>query len=455
MKTYVSEGSPNSDALWQAALEQIRPRISGSNFVRWFRPLRPVSLHQEEFVLEAPNLYIKDWFEANFSGVVAETISQLLKRPLKIVITVSPSKSSHRAPSQKKPEAPTPPTPPSQPTFPPQYTFENFVVGPSNQLAQAASLAVTKAPGGRYNPLFIYGGVGLGKTHLLCAIGNTLIQQARPWRIVYTTSEQFTTDYVAHIRSDRADSFRRKYRSECDILLIDDIQFIAGKDRTQEEFFHTFNALYDAGKQIVVTSDRFPHEIPGLEDRLRNRFEWGLIADIQSPQFETRLAIVRRKALLQNLQIPDEVAIFLAETIQSNIRQIEGALVRLAAFANLHAERITLPFAQEVLSGLLNSPMRKLQPEEILQEVASFYGLRVGDITGKRRQRQVAEARQVAMFLTRELLGLSYPQIGEIFGGKNHTTVMAAVKKISALVQTEGHFKSIVEALSARLGPIR
>ncbi len=455
MKAYVPEGSSNTETLWQTALEEIRPRISGSNFVRWFRPLRPVSLLKDQFVVEAPNLYIKDWFEANFSAVLAETISRLANRPLRVIVQVSSPKPTRPTSSHKGAQTPPPPTPPRQPNFPPQYTFENFVVGPSNQLAQAASLAVTKAPGGRYNPLFIYGGVGLGKTHLLCAIGNTLIRQARPWRIIYTTSEQFTAEYVAHIRTDKADAFRRKYRSECDILLIDDIQFIAGKDRTQEEFFHTFNALYDSGKQIVVTSDRFPHEIPGLEDRLRNRFEWGLIADIQSPEFETRLAIVRKKALQQNLSLPEEVAVFLAENIRSNIRQIEGALVRLAAFASLHAQPVTLPFAQEVLSGLLSAPVQNLQPEEILQEVASFYGLRVTDLTGKRRQRQVAEARQVAMFLTRELLGLSYPQIGQVFGGKNHTTVMAAVKKISELVETEGHFKSIVEALKGRLGPVR
>ena len=439
--------------LWRTAVETIRPRINPANFDRWFRPLKCVSAENEYLIIEAPNRYIKEWFEDNFLAIMTETVRRCSKRSYKIRIQAAESGSDRGfADTPETPDrVPPASSPPGAPNLNEKYTFDTYVVGPSNQLAQAASRAVSEMPARKYNPLFIYGGVGLGKTHLLCAIGHEVLRRQPSWKVVYVTTERFMIDYINHIRTNRIDQFRHVYRQQCDVLLIDDIQFIAGKDRTQEEFFHTFNVLYEAGRQIVVTSDQFPHEIPGLEDRLRNRFQWGLIADIQSPELETRVAILKRKAELEEITLPDDVALYLASHIQSNVRELEGALVRLTAFSNLYGKEITIEFAQKTLKNLIERPYSKLSVESIQREAAGYFNVKVSDLKGNRRHRTVAYPRQIAMFLTRTLTEHSYPEIGEKFGGKDHTTVLAAVRKIERLMETDMTTRSDVEYLKKRI----
>jgi chromosomal replication initiator protein len=472
--------------IWEAALDIIRPRVNPSNFEKWFRPLTCLGVDDDCLILEAPNRYIKEWFEANFTGAILDALEKVGSRPYRIRIQIprqeevkskpsTGSKSSDRcarisasnarSASDDQPEAgepsfsstrrpPSPPGAPDQPGLAHRYTFENFVVGPSNQLAEAASRAVADHPARKYNPLFIYGGVGLGKTHLLSAIGHEVAHTRPTWNVVYVTSERFVVEYINDIRTNRIDQFRKKYRHNCDILLIDDIQFIAGKDRTQEEFFHTFNALYEAGRQIVVTSDQFPHEIPGLEDRLRNRFQWGLIADIQSPELETRIAILHKKAESEGIDLPDDVAHYLASHVKTNIRELEGALIRLDAFADLQGRptsEITIEFARSTLQHLIERPDVPLSAERIQDEVASHFDVKVNDLKGKRRHRSISYPRQIAMYLCRDLTNQSYPEIGNKFGGKDHTTVMAAFKKIKRLADRDPATRSAIDTLKSKL----
>jgi len=474
--------------LWHRVLEIIRPKIKRSNFEKWFLPLRFINYEDDIVLLEAPNRYIKEWVQDNFIGVILDSFERAGNRPYSIRIQLSEkvlplsdnaSVSSPTIKTIKKIEKnsnkeilsvssseinsnsgvdshhKTPPTPnsPSNPKINDKYTFDSFVVGPSNQLAEAASRAVSNYPAKKYNPLFIYGGVGLGKTHLLSAIGNQVKKLYPSWNIQFITSERFMVEYVNHIRNNKIESFRKKYRYDCDILLIDDIQFIAGKDRTQEEFFHTFNVLYENKRQIVLTSDQFPHEIPGLEDRLRNRFQWGLIADIQSPEMETRIAILKKKAIADNINLPGDVAEFLASNIKTNVRELEGALIRLAALSTLHKKVITIEFAEKTLENIMEKPDVTLSTDIIIKKVASHFEIKVSDIKGKRRHKSVAYPRQIAMYLTRELTALSYPEIGSKFGGKDHTTVMSAVKKINRLEREDPPTRSNIKALKRKIHP--
>jgi chromosomal replication initiator protein len=335
----------------------------------------------------------------------------------------------------------------------PKYTFDTFVVGNSNRFAHAACYAVAEAPAKSYNPLFIYGGVGLGKTHLMQAIGHHILARDSSYNIVYVSSEQFTNELINSIRDDKASEFRSKYRT-IDVLLIDDIQFLARKERTQEEFFHTFNALYEANKQLVISSDRPPREIPTLEDRLRSRFEWGLITDIQPPDFETRIAILRKKAQLENFHIPDDVTLYIADYIKSNIRELEGALIRIVAYANIYGQPVTLELATQTLKDILPPPApRTVTIQTIKETVAEYFGLKLEDLTSKRRPRHLVFPRQIAMYLAREMTDASLPKIGEEFGGRDHTTALHAYEKVSAEQKKDSSLHKIIYDIAKKIDP--
>ncbi|MCK5799604.1 MAG: chromosomal replication initiator protein DnaA, partial [Deltaproteobacteria bacterium] len=333
----------------------------------------------------------------------------------------------------------------------PRYTFKTFVRGASNNLASGAAIAVAEQPAKAYNPLFIYGGVGLGKTHLLSAIGHAMLETRPNFRLVYLSSEQFMNDYINHVRSNRMEAFRRRYREMCDVFLVDDIQFLAGKAGTQDEFFYTFNALHDLNRQIVVTSDKYPHEIPDLEERLRTRFQWGLIADIQQPELETRVAILQAKADTETIALPNDVALFLAQHIKSNVRELEGSLIRLAAIASLQNSAITVDFAREMLKSFLSPTAATVTIETIQKEVASYFNVKVSDLKGHKRHRAIARPRQIAMFLSRKLTSASFPEIGRRFGGKDHSTVISAYNKINDLIDKDLGIRTTVETIERQL----
>ncbi|HWP35427.1 MAG TPA: chromosomal replication initiator protein DnaA, partial [Thermodesulfobacteriota bacterium] len=333
----------------------------------------------------------------------------------------------------------------------PAYTFDTFVVGAGNQFAHAACLAVGQGAARTYNPLFLYGGVGLGKTHLITAIGHAVLARQPAARVLYLSAERFTNDLITALRLERMPEFHNRYRNACDVLLVDDIQFIAGKERTQEEFFHTFNALHAAGKQIVLTSDRFPKEIAGLEERLRTRFEWGLIADIQPPDVETKVAILKKKAEASGLALPDDVALLLASSTSSNVRELEGLLTRLCAHVELTGRALTLELAREVLRELQPKPTRELTVEDVQRAVASFYNLRVADLKSQRRLKVVTLPRQIAMYLARTCTKASFPEIGARFGGKDHSTVIHAVRQIEARLKQDLALRRTIESLRASL----
>ena len=336
-------------------------------------------------------------------------------------------------------------------TLNPKYTFDSFVIGNSNRFAHAASLAVAESPAKAYNPLFIYGGVGLGKTHLMHAIGHYILQNNPNAKVVYVSSEKFTNELINAIKDDKNEEFRTKYRS-VDILLIDDIQFIAGKERTQEEFFHTFNTLHEANKQIILSSDRPPKEIPTLEDRLRSRFEWGLIADIQAPDFETRMAILKKKADVENLNVPNEVMVYIATKIKSNIRELEGALIRIVAYSSLTNREITVDLATEALKDIISNKQNKSITIDLIQDVvAAYFNLRVEDLKSQRRTRNVAYPRQIAMYLSRKLTDMSLPKIGEEFGGRDHTTVIHAYEKISETLNNDESLEHTINDITKKL----
>ncbi|MEM9490783.1 MAG: chromosomal replication initiator protein DnaA [Myxococcota bacterium] len=353
----------------------------------------------------------------------------------------------------KPPEPPEPSAnnehPP--PALNPRYTFDTFVSGPSNQLAYAASKAAADAPAPKYNPIFICGGVGLGKTHLLHAIGHCFINKPKLPRILYLSGERFMNEYIHAIRTNQMHQFRTRYREGCDVLLVDDVQFLAGKDGTQDEFFHTFNALYDTQRQIVLTADRKPYEISDIADRLKTRFAWGLMADIEPPELEVRVAILRKKAEAESIHLPDDVALYIASAIKSNVRELEGALIRLAAYASLSQRTIDMNFAQETLGNSLTRPRERLTADAVIRAVASYYGVKVGEIKSARRHKAIAGPRAVAMYLARKHTSDSYPDLGRAFGGKHHTTVISAVDKITKRLKTDPGLRGEVQAIEANL----
>ena len=449
-KTAVS--SSNARELWDEALSAIRSRISRQSFEAWFRPLTLGEVENHRLHVLLPNRFFKEWFEEHYLGLLRSALEDLMFTKVEVVLLLPEKETS---PALLSREEPSPRRPSRRPReglaqLNPKYTFDSFVVGSSNQFAHAASLAVAEQPSKAYNPLFIYGGVGLGKTHLLHAIGNLALQRDPRIKVSYVSSEKFTNDLINAIRFDATVEFRNRYRS-LDLLLIDDIQFIAGKERTQEEFFHTFNDLYDSSKQIAISSDSLPREIPTLEERLRSRFEWGLIADIQPPDLETKAAILRKKAQAEGVRLPDEVSLFIAKHVKSNIRELEGSLVRLVAQASFTRREITLELAQEVLKELTAEQQRLPTVVSIQKAVAEFYGVRVDDLRSRGRNKSIVLPRQVAMYLSREIVRASLPDIGAGFGGKDHSTVIHACEKVKRKMAAEDAFRKQIQELTAHL----
>ena len=436
--------------LWDDVLSSIEQKISSQNFDIWFKPttLERQDREEKRLLVRVPNTHFKYWLVENYREVIDTSLAELELEQYQVSFVLE--EESAGQPSQDRRwaaglEGPCPDA--SQCNLNNHYTFSRFVVGFCNQFAHAASVAVSEQPAKAYNPFFVYGGVGLGKTHLMHAIGHCIKALAPQTRLMYMSSEQFMNELINSIRYDRTIQFREKYRN-IDVLLIDDIQFLAGKERTQEEFFHTFNALYDSQKQIVITSDCPPREIPTLQERLHSRFEWGLIADIQPPDVETKIAILRKKAEFEGVDLPDEVAYFIASNVKSNIRELEGSLVRLSAYSSLTGERITLELAEQVLRNVAENALRVISIERIQKVVADFYSLKVTEIKAKNNSRRVAEPRQMAMYLCRELTDNSLPQIGKEFGGKHHTTVLHSIRKIANARKNDPKTNSIVKKLS-------
>ncbi len=422
---------------WSTTLDELQLQMTQATFDTWLRDSRLWRVEDNTFVVAVKNGYAKDWLENRLLTMIKRTLARQTGHPTDVkfvVLGTEPMPSEEPESLLNLPSEEAPPVPaPEAANLTQRYTFENFVVGPSNRLAHAASLAVAESPADAYNPLFIYGGVGLGKTHLLNAIGHTC--QSQGMRIIYISSEEFTNDLIDAIRSQRTDSFRDKYRT-AEVLLVDDIQFIAGKESTQEEFFHTFNTLHGNGKQIVVSSDRPPKAMGTLEERLRSRFEWGLIADIQPPDLETRIAILQSKADGCEVDVPDEILELIATRIPSNIRELEGALNRVVALSTLTHQALTSEIAETALSSLL--PQKPtLTPSEIIAEVAHFYNLDEGDLCGSSRSRAISRPRQVAMFLLREETDSSLPEIGDLLGGRDHTTVLYGYDRIVDLIEED------------------
>ena len=435
---------------WGSAKDVLRNRLGSEVVSRWLDPLSVSSVTAGAVVLEAPNPFFRDWVAAHY----LETLKTVTGgRELHIVAATSATADARPAPADQ-------PLPDHGPrAIKPaewdhglnlRFTFDRFVVGPSNRFAHAASMAVAESPAKAYNPLFIYGGVGLGKTHLMQAIGQAIVGRWPAKRVLYLSSERFTNELIAAIQTKTTTKFRDRYRT-VDALLIDDIHFIAEKEATQEEFFHTFNALYDAHKQIVMSSDRSPKEIAGLEERLVSRFEWGLVTDIQSPDLETRIAIIRKKAEEAGVRAPDAVTTFIAQRITSNIRELEGALIRVTAFAHLFNRPLSEELAQEVLKDMVREVSARLTLEEIQRRVAAYFQVELSEIRGARRQRSILYPRQVAMFLCRRLTEASLPEIGRAFGGRDHTTVLHAVEKIETAIAQDARKKQTVEHLNQLL----
>ncbi|NLT67407.1 MAG: chromosomal replication initiator protein DnaA [Acidobacteria bacterium] len=429
---------------WQHVLSVIQKHTNRQSFETWFKPIAYQGRDNGTLRLAVPSEMFKNCLLENYSDLLMKTAGEISRSPLSLRISVEAQQA------QEQPQAAlAAATADSGPRLNPKYTFDTFVVGASNQLARAAALAVGERPSIAYNPLYLYGGVGLGKTHLMHAVGNLIQKRNKSIRLAYMSSEKFMNELVNAIRYDRTIQFRQKYRN-IDVLLMDDIQFIAGKERTQEEFFHTFNALYDAQKQIVITSDCAPKQIPTLEERLHSRFEWGLIADIQPPDLETKLAILRKKADAESFALRDEVAIFIANGIRSNVRELEGALNRLSARASLDGmdvADIDLPYAREVLKGFTTEENPVISTEAVLRAVASFFSLRPAQLKAKNNSRPIAVPRQIAMYICKELTNNSLPQIGKDFGGKHHTTVLHSIRKIDSLRKKDSEIDAAVNAI--------
>src|SRR2546429_6442589 len=432
------------DSLWARLLESVSHKVPPAAFDSWLRPCRLLAVEGDHLRIGAPNPFSRDWLTQHHLDALQHAAQEVVGgRPRVTIVVDETAAAAESAP------APTPTRAGGTGTaegLNPRYTFDAFVVGSSNQFAQAACQAVAELPSRAYNPLFIYGGVGLGKTHLLHAVGHQSVRLFPGMAVVYISSERFTNELINAIRYDRTAEFRARYRT-IDLLLIDDIQFISGKERTQEEFFHTFNDLYESRKQIVVSSDCSPKEIPEIEERLRSRFEWGLIADIQPPDFETRVAILKKKAGLERVLLADDVAYLIASRVKSNIRELEGSLTRMIAFCALTGREMSVDLAQEVLADLWGNEEKIITIEQIQRSVADFFGVKFSDFKAKNRTRAVAFPRQIAMYLSRQLTHASLAEVGRAFGGKDHTTVLHAVDKIQTLLQEDPKLRKTVDGL--------
>ncbi len=440
--------------LWARVTDSLKETVGQQNFDIWIKPIAFVSIHEGSVELEVPNRFFREWINEHYTSQIQETFSNIVQQPCCLRFRIKNERKGREEVVSRIVERREPANlQPSQSPFNPKYTFENFVVGASNQFANAASLAVANLPAKNYNPLFIYGGVGLGKTHLLHAIGNQIIYKSilpDVKKICYLSSEEFTNELINSIRYEKMDEFRNKFR-KMDILLIDDIQFISGKERTQAEFFHTFNSLYEARKQIVVTSDKFPKDIPNFEERLRSRFEWGLIADIQPPDTETKVAILKKKAEIEKIPLTNEVAFFLASQIDSNIRVLEGSLIRIGAFASLTKAPIDIQTAKEVLKNIIKPKEELITIDSIQKVVSGFFNIKISDLKVKRKYKGYVLPRQVGMYLSRKLTSASLLEIGEKFGGKDHSTVLHSIKKVEEKISKEPPFKEIIDNLFGRI----
>lgn len=441
-----------NNEIWQQVLSVIQTKLSKPSFDTWFKSTKANFIGDNAVVITAPTTFAVEWLENRYTKLVASTISEYIGRAVDVKFAIEEMRTV---------EPPAPPMIPAvrQPQteetnmymLNPKYTFDTFVIGSGNRFAHAASLAVAEAPAKAYNPFFLYGGVGLGKTHLMHAIGHYILEHNPHMKVLYLSSEKFTNEFINAIRDNRGESFRNKYRN-IDVLLIDDIQFLAGKEGTQEEFFHTFNALHEEHKQIVISSDRPPKEIPTLEERLRSRFEWGLITDIQPPDLETRIAILRKKAKAENLDIPNEAMMYIANMIDSNIRELEGALIRIVAYSSLTNQDISSHLAAEALKDILPTGRNRLiTMQDIQQRVGEYYGLKLEDFKARKRTKAVAFPRQIAMYLSRELTDYSLPKIGEAFGGRDHTTVIHAHEKISQQLKVDQDLYKIINSLTEKI----
>jgi chromosomal replication initiator protein len=427
-------------------MESIKQSVEKGIYDLWFKPIGIRQFRDDSVVLEIPNRFYREWIEENYSGIIEEKLREIFGRDLSIKYRIA-EKQDELAKEKNAQISSRLRTLKNKGVFlNPKYIFEEFVVGPSNQFAHAAALKIAEAPGKVYNPFFIYGGVGLGKTHLINAIGNTVIDRVHQCHVMYVQSEQFTNEVVAAIRHDRMGEFKDKYRNT-DVLLIDDIQFIANKTQTQEEFFHTFNALYERQKQIVISSDRPPRDIQDITDRLKSRFTMGLIADIQHPSIETKMAILEKKAAYQRIKIPQDVAYWLGMKVKSNIRELEGCLIKLAAHSSLTGMPINLDMAMNVLKDFLLAEERPITADVIKKVVAEFYGIRVQDMKSKKRTKEIALPRQIAMYLSRALTDLSLNDIGKNFGGKDHATVLYGCRQIEKRRNSDESFNRIIETL--------
>ena len=500
--------------IWQAALADLETKVSAHNFESWFRNIQFHHQEGYRAHLEVADEFFKAWIEENYLDLIVESLRVVSGLKMEVIIGVkgafgelreaaSPSPASPsgaisraldlpprvaaRAARQAPPQPPGPrqalaphasapqaqqtsfldsltPSAPQEPisaeglqrrvleaNLNPRYTFDEYVVGPSNQFTHAACVSIARNPGHNYNPLFIFGGVGLGKTHLLQSVGIEILRRNPNMRVLNLSSEDFMNQLITSLRQKDMNSFRAQFRNNCDVLLIDDIQFIGGKDSTQEEFFHTFNALYQSGKQIIMTSDKSPKELPGLEERLRSRFSWGLIADIQPPDLETRIAILERKAELDGITLDKDVAILLASAVSSNVRELEGLLVRLGAEASFMGSRISVEMAREHLRRMHIEQPQQVSVDRIISVVAEYFDISAEDIRGGRRTRAISEPRQYAMFLARKHTDHSYPELGKRFGGKDHTTVLAAVRKLEGLIDSDKGLQRLLQTLEERL----
>ena len=433
-------------SIWDQILSRVETKVNRHSFYTWFKPTAFVADAGSSITVRVPNALFKDWLTKHYSVVLSEALTEVRRSGASLVFVAEGGNVA--PPSREEPAATIDATADvvagaTGGFLNSRYTFDTFIVGPSNQFAHAACRAVAEAPSRSYNPLFIYGGVGLGKTHLMHAIGQYVLHYDPSTRLTYISSERFMNEMINALRYDRILEFRERYRS-VDILLVDDIQFVSGKEGTQTEFFHTFNALYDAQKQIVLSSDHPPHEIPALEERLRSRFEWGLIADIQPPDIETRVAILKRKAEAEGIPVPDSVAMYIAGRIKSNIRELEGSLIRLIAYASLTGREISLELTQEVLKNVIDQDAKAVTIETIQRFVSDYYQLKVADLKSRNNSKSVAMPRQIAMYLCKSLTNASLPEIGRSFGGKHHSTVIHSIKKVEDLRKRDGDFNSLI-----------
>ena len=438
-----------ADQTWTKIQESLQRELSVPAFERWIQPIKPIEIEDNHLVLGVPDNFFKTWVIDHYGSMILACLNESqgsghghVEFRIQESLALQPS----YRPTTAYPLPASMQAPPNESVLNSKYTFESFVVGPSNRFAHAASMAVAESPAKSYNPLFIYGPVGLGKTHLMQAIGHEILSRNHAAKVLYMTSERFTNQLINAIKTGTTVKFREKYRN-VDCLLIDDIHFIAGKEATMEEFFNTFNTLYDAHKQIVVSSDKPPKEISNMEERLISRFEWGLVTDIQPPDFETRTAILRKKAERDNLNIRDEVTTFIADKIKSNIRELEGALIRVVAYSKLVGKEVDETVAAEVLKDMIVENQKKITVDLIQRKVAEYFEIRPSDMTAKRRSRSVAYPRHIAMYLSREMTSLSFPELGEQFGGRDHTTVLHAYQKIKKDTKKDPKTKSLVDKL--------